>query len=171
MSLNGLALPPDNIVATCCDKKVVRGRHDRMMRLSVRGMSDRLKLLSAMFRVKDTEKAKRAVHSCLVWSLLSSYCFSGNLVTMEIPYKRKKMRKAPSCCSAVIRNEAGIPMYFGSSETTALEEMAFMYMFMPVCAPKKIMKIPAVLAFWTVKNKTVPRLMKIIEMESSFRTL
>merc|ERR1719210_44220 len=58
---------------TCWERKVDSGRHERMMRLIEMETSERLKLLSAMFMVKDIAKRHTANISNGVVSCLGVY--------------------------------------------------------------------------------------------------
>merc|ERR1712050_826306 len=62
-----------HLLAVRCVMKVASGRHERMIRFTERGKSEILKLLSAMFIVKEKEKRTTASHSIFVLSFFGVY--------------------------------------------------------------------------------------------------
>mmetsp|Transcript_87408 Transcript_87408/g.231328 ORF Transcript_87408/g.231328 Transcript_87408/m.231328 type:complete len:207 (-) Transcript_87408:203-823(-) len=161
IGLHGFPSPVVYFPRSHCAAKVESGRHERMMRFSVKGMSAMDMLFRAMFIVKLPAKHSTAMTSFFEVSFLISISFSPNLLKPSAFAGRKsnqKMMNPPNCCIPVTKNEAWKPIQAHESpasaqysagaglRTVADEKTAFMYMFIPVWAPKKIIRRPGVIS-------------------------
>mmetsp|Transcript_89095 Transcript_89095/g.251993 ORF Transcript_89095/g.251993 Transcript_89095/m.251993 type:complete len:249 (-) Transcript_89095:163-909(-) len=188
IGLHGFPSPVVYFVRSHCAAKVESGRHERMMRFSVKGMSAMDMLFRAMFIVKLAAKHSTAMTSFVELSVLISISFSPILLKPSAfrgRYSSQKITNPPACCNPVTKNEAWKPIQAQESpastqyssgaglRTVVDEKTAFMYMFMPVWAPKKMTRRPGVsnLGQVFIMHMIEPPTMQMADMPSSFNSL